>query len=196
MKQKKVNLGISTHEIAVLSLLMALTVAFSFFRIPIGTSGNGIYLIGIIVFLSPVIMKNFWTLVPVVFGVLIADLIAAYPFWYFSILIYGISAIILVLATKIKKLAWLFYFIALFFTLLFQVGSYFLINYFVYGLNTSVVLLPWDFIQSAIIFSIIIILYLPINKLMDLLYKDKANRLGNISNKKDSKNEWTRTKQN
>lgn len=147
------------YEITLSGLLMALAIALSFATFKIG--GGGVYLIGIAVFVMPLMLRLPFAFISGIASVVIADALSGYIMYtWISVIAYG-SAIIIIWLSKLLKFKFI-YIIGLLIASFVIVLIYYLLDLVMWDQSYATADAIATLIQFAIVVPIVSIIYQPL----------------------------------
>lgn len=158
------------YQITATGLLVAVAVLFSLFTFRIGN--GSVYLVGIPIFLMPILLRWTFALMGATISVVLADLITGYIVsTWISVIAYGIAIVILALH-KIFRSKWYFY-IFLVIAAGVIVAVYFFLEYATLGLDLAIEDAIATAIQMSIVVAVVSLLYLPMRSISKIIVENK-----------------------
>lgn len=149
-------------HIALSGILAGLAILLGFFaRFPL--LGGNVYLIGIIVFIMPLLLRIDFALITAAISVVIVDLLWGWiNYSWISVIAYCVPVIFIKLINKIKFIGWLLIPVAFIISGAWATGSYFILEYKFVDQGLAWKDLIATAIQFAIVVPVSILIYAPI----------------------------------
>lgn len=153
------------QEITLSGVLMALAIALSFANFKVG--GGSVYLVGIAIFVMPLVLRLPFALITGIASVVIADALSGWiAFTWISVIAYGL-AILVIWLFKLLKFKFIFI-LGLLIASGLAIAVYFFIEWKVFDLALASSDAIATTIQFAIVVPIVSLLYWPLKTLTKL----------------------------